>query len=192
MTDDGHIDRLNATARRDKKRRAEVMSKRMRRGPSPPSFAQREMLWTLLGAPSPASLEAYVRFANGYDYREPQTMMMWSEAITLAKEGFNSFGFAAALCDLSSEPDLELEIFDGEMKRRTIARMKAIKAQLYSVATKVGSVKPSKAPARALAIKAASDDAPKTVPSRKPVSVQEARAAQLQATMDALAKRRER
>jgi hypothetical protein len=119
-------------------------------------------------------------------------MMMWSEAITLAKEGFNSFGFAAVLCDLSSEPDLELEIFDGEMKRRVIARSKAIKAQRYSVATRVGSVKPSKAPARALAISSASDETPKTVPSRKPVSVQDARAAQLQATLDALAKRRAR
>ncbi len=141
---------LDNSARRGKLRRASSMAYANGAGPKPPTEAQWQMLAALLGGwdyrPSRGEIEAYVRMANGYTY-QPLKRSHFIEAITLRKEGFNSYGFEIELCQLSDEPDTETTPHLGEMKRRLIARQKSAKAAKYSkprqTVTMVGDKMPS-------------------------------------------------
>jgi len=166
---------LELTTRRGKLRRVSSFQN----GPAPPSDAQRQKLFMILGGmdypPSPYEIEQYVRFANGYTHAT-LTKAHFIEAITLALEGFNSYGFADELFNLSQEPDAETTPHLGEMKRRLIARQKAAKAAKYSPRPQRSTAVGTRMPSQKSALERSS-------PS-------ELREAQRKVAMDALAKSR--
>jgi len=70
-------------------------------GPKSPSGKQIAYLRFLLGNyPSTKSLEAFVRFANGY-HHGPLTRVHWIQAISLVKDGHNWYGNAQHLVSVS-------------------------------------------------------------------------------------------
>lgn len=166
------------SARRGKLRRASSMAYALGVGPKLPTEAQRQKLFNLLGgmdyAPSPIEIESYVRWANA-GYSERLTRVHFINAIDMRLNGVNSWGTEEQLARYSWGDDVEFTPYTGEMKRRLIARAKAMKAAKYQSPTRAlnSSVK-----------KSASDTSPK--------SYAEFKEAQRVAAMEALARSRAR
>jgi hypothetical protein len=110
---------LQSATRREKSRRVVRYV-----GPNYPSQAQVNLLAGMIGTQVLSDLEAFVRFANGYDPSPILTKIHYIHAIDLAMNGSCLYGTAEELVRMSSDPDFIPDTDPGEFQRRMIARRK--------------------------------------------------------------------